>query len=124
MDCIFCTLFDSNYLDKGITLYKSMEKHIPEFKLYVFAFDDKCYNILKKENYSYLIPISLEEFETSALLKVKKERTQAEYCWTCSPWIIKHVIDKYSEPICTYIDADMGFLSSPQPVFEEMKKRD
>ena len=123
MDCIFCTLFDSNYLDKGITLYKSMEKHIPKFKLYVFAFDDKCYNILKRENYSHLIPISLEEFETPELLKVKKERTQAEYCWTCSPWVIKHVIEHYNEQICTYIDADMMFFSSPQPVFDEMHQK-
>lgn len=123
MDCVFCTLFDSNYLDKGLTLYKSMERHIPEFKLYVFAFDDKCYEILKNENYPGLIPISLEEFETPELLKVKSERTRAEYCWTCSPWIIKHVLDHFHEKICTYIDADMEFFSSPQPVFDEMRKR-
>jgi len=123
MDCIFCTLFDSNYLDKGITLYKSMERCIPDFRLYVFAFDDKCYEVLKKENYSNLIPVSLNEFETPELLKVKEERTRAEYCWTCSPWIVKYVIDHYNEPICTYIDADMEFFSSPQPVFDEMRKK-
>lgn len=123
MDCVFCTLFDSNYLDKGITLYKSMEEHIAEFKLYVFAFDDKCYEILKKENYDHLIPISLKEFETPELLKVKGERTRAEYCWTCSPWVIKHVIDKCGEDICTYIDSDMEFFSSPQPVFDEMREK-
>lgn len=121
MDCIFCTLFDSNYLDKGITLYKSMERCIPEFRLYVFAFDDKCYEVLEKENYSYLIPVSLSEFETPELLKVKEERTRAEYCWTCSPWIVKHVLDHYNEHICTYIDADMEFFSTPQPVFDEMR---
>lgn len=123
MDCIFCTLFDSNYLDKGITLYKSMEKHMMDFKLYVFAFDDKCYEILKSENYDKLIPISLKEFETPDLLKVKQERTRAEYCWTCSPWIIKHILDKYEEPICTYIDADMDFFSTPQSVFDEMREK-
>ncbi len=121
MDCIFCTLFDSNYLDKGLTLYQSMERCISQFKLYVFAFDEKCYEILKLENYEHLIPISLVEFETPELLKVKAERTRAEYCWTCSPWIIKHVLDKYHEEICTYIDADMEFFSSPQSVFDEMR---
>lgn len=123
MDCVFCTLFDSNYLDKGITLYKSMERFIAEFKLYVFAFDDKCYEILKKENYRYLIPVSLSEFETPELLRVKKERTGTEYCWTCSPWVIKHVLDHYGEKICTYIDSDMEFFSSPQVVFDEMRKK-
>ena len=123
MDCVFCTLFDSNYLDKGITLYKSMERCIKDFRLYVFAFDDKCYEVLKEEAYPNLVLISLEEFETPELLKVKKERTRAEYSWTCSPWVIKHVLDHYNEPICTYIDADMEFFSSPQPVFDEMRKR-
>ena len=123
MDCVFCTLFDSNYLDKGITLYKSMERVIPEFKLYVFCFDSLCYEVLGKENYEHLIPVSLSEFETPDLLKVKKERTRAEYCWTCSPWIVKHVIDRFKEPICTYIDADMEFFSSPQPVFDEMRRK-
>ena len=121
MDNVFCTLFDSNYIDKGITLYLSMAKHLDDFRLYVFAFDDKCYEILRNEAYQGLIPVSLAEFETPDLLRVKKERTRAEYCWTCSPWIIKHVLDHYHEGICTYIDADMEFFSSPQPVFDEMR---
>ena len=121
MDTVFCTLFDSNYLDKGLTLYYSMVRNIPNFRLYVFAFDDLCYDILQKESLSNLIPISLKEFETKELLKVKSERTRAEYCWTCSPWVIKHVLEHYNEKICTYIDADMKFFSSPQAVFDDMK---
>lgn len=123
MDLIFCTLFDSNYLDKGITLYQSMKKCLNNFKLYVFAFDERCCEILKKENLENVTVVSLKQFETEELLKVKKERTAAEYCWTCSPWIIKHVIEEYQEHICTYIDADMQFFSSPQPVFDEMRRR-
>ena len=122
MDCVFCTLFDSNYLDKGITLYQSMERCMDDFRLYVFAFDDVCYEILNKENYSHMVLISLKEFETAELLEVKGKRTKAEYCWTCTPWIIKHVLDYYNEPICTYIDADMEFFSSPQCVFDEMRE--
>lgn len=122
MDCVFCTLFDTNYLDKGITLYQSMLENITEFRLYVFAFDDDCYDILQKEKYPNLVPVSLKEFETEELLKVKNERTKAEYCWTCTPWIIKHVLDCFNEDICTYIDADMQFFSSPQFIFDKMRK--
>ena len=50
MDLIFCTLFDSNYIDKGLVLYDSMVRTMPEFKLYAFAFDKKCEDILEKEN--------------------------------------------------------------------------
>lgn len=125
MDHIYCTLFDSNYLDKGIVLYDSMCETLKEFKLYVFAFDEKCKVILKNEqkHRDKLIVISLEEFETEELKRVKIERTKAEYCWTCSPWIIKYVFEKYHESICTYIDADMMFFSSPQSVFDDMRKK-
>lgn len=120
---IFCTLFDSNYLDKGITLYQSMQNNLQDFRLYVFAFDDNCYEVLLAENLPNLTVVSLKEFETPELLSVKDERTKAEYCWTCSPWIIKHVFDYYHETICTYIDADMFFFSDPGVVFEDMRKR-
>lgn len=45
---IFCTLFDSNYIDKGLSLYWSMRKNIDNFKLYIFAFDTQCYEVLLK----------------------------------------------------------------------------
>ena len=63
MDNIFCTLFDSNYLDKGLVLYDSMCKYIGDFKLYVFAFDQKCYDIIKAEDKDNLVPIFLLELE-------------------------------------------------------------
>lgn len=122
MKQIFCTLFNSNYLDKGLVLYDSMCRHISHFTLYVFAFDDKCYEILKSENLENMVIVSLKEFENPDLLKVKKERTPAEYCWTCSSWTIKYVLEHCGESICTYIDADMMFFSSPQPIFDDMKK--
>lgn len=122
MDTIFCTIFDSNYLDKGLVLYDSMQQCMKEFKLYVFAFDQKSEKILLKENRENMIVVGLREFETDELLKVKKERTRAEYCWTCSSWSIKYVLEHYQEAICTYIDADMMFFSNPQCIFDEMRK--
>ncbi len=119
---IFCTLFDSNYIDKGLVLFDSMKKNIGDFKLYVVAFDDKTYDILSAEADDRLIPISLADFETPQLLAVKADRTRAEYCWTCSSWSIKYVLEHYKEPICTYIDADMRFFASPASEFEKMHK--
>ena len=122
-DQIFCTLFDSNYLDKGIVLYQSMVEHLePDFRLYVFAFDDIAERILKNENYSNMTVVSLHDFETAELLKVKSERSRAEYCWTCTAWTIKYVIENYGEQVCTYIDADMMFFGNPQIVFDQMRK--
>ena len=44
----FCTLFDSFYLTRGITMYKSLEKTGIDFHLYIFAFDDASLKILKQ----------------------------------------------------------------------------
>lgn len=123
MDLIFCTTFDSNYLDKGLVLYDSMNKCMDEFRLYIFAMDSKCEKILKEEDLKNVIVIGMDEFETPALLKAKAERTKAEYCWTCSSWSIKHVLERYNEKICTYIDADMMFFSNPQCIFDELHRK-
>ena len=120
---IYCTLFDSNYLDKGLVLYRSLCACESSFRLYVFAFDDHCREILEREALEHMVVVSEEQFETEALRAVKGERTRAEYCWTCTPWIIKHVLDRYHEPVCTYIDADMMFFSSPQYIFDDMLRK-
>lgn len=116
----FCTLFNSNYLSRGLALYESLQKHCPGFKLYVFAFDDNCYNFLKAQNHAHLVPISLQEFEDEQLLAVKPSRSMAEYCWTCTPSTILFCIAKFNLPSCTYIDADMIFYNNPAILLAEM----
>ncbi len=116
----FCTLFNSNYLSRGLVLYESLLKHCPNFHLYVFAFDDSTFEFLEKQNYSHLTVISLKEFEDEKLLNVKSTRSMAEYCWTCTPSTILYSITKYNLDNCTYIDADMLFVSNPQVLIEEM----
>ncbi|HEY5772579.1 MAG TPA: hypothetical protein VIS75_08120 [Chitinophagaceae bacterium] len=115
----FCTLFDSNYLSRGLALYHSLQK-VSSFHLYVVAFDDKCYNYLENASLPDLTVISLKEFEDEALLKIKDGRTTAEYCWTCTSSVILFCLKKYDLPACTYIDADMLFYSDPQVLLDEM----
>lgn len=120
---VFCTLFDSNYLDKGLVLFDSLKKVVDDFKLYVIAFDDKCYEVLSDIADKRIVPISMKEFETEELLIAKSNRTRGEYCWTCSCFSIAYVLDNY-EDICTYIDADLYFYSNPQCVIDEMIEHD
>lgn len=114
-----CTLFDSNYLDKGLTLYCSLCDVCSNFILYIFAFDDISFRILKDMHLNNMEIIGLEKFETKELLEVKEKRTRGEYCWTCTPIIIEYVLDNYNVENCTYIDADMFFYQSPQTLLEE-----
>jgi hypothetical protein len=116
----FCTLFDSNYLSRGIAMYDSLKRNCSNFHLYIIAFDDKAYAILNKLALENITIISLKEFENEKLLAVKLTRSRAEYCWTCTPSTILYIFNTYKVENCTYIDADLYFYSSPQVLFDEM----
>lgn len=116
----FCTLFDSNYLSRGMAMYHSLSSHCPDFHLYVFAFDDRSCQFLKEQDYPGLTVISLSEFENEALLKIKPTRTPAEYCWTCTPSTIWYAIQRFNLDNCTYVDADLYFFSDPNMLVNEM----
>lgn len=118
----FCTLFDSNYLDRGVLMYRSLEKHCPEFILHIFAFDDDSYKVLKKMKLKNTNIISLHEFEDAELLSVKNTRSHVEYMWTCSSSIILYVLKKFKVNMCTYVDADLIFYSDPSILLKEMGK--
>lgn len=115
----FCTLFDSNYLARGISLYESLKQRCATFHLYVVAFDDIAYNYLQTAGMENLTAIRLSDFEDEELLKVKPTRSVAEYCWTCTSSAILYCINTYNLPSCTYIDADMIFYQDPRILIEE-----
>jgi len=104
-------------------MYLSLEKYCDNFHLYVYAFDDNCFHYLQSKNYQHLTVISLAAFENEELLAVKKQRTAAEYCWTCSSSTIYHAITTYNLDNCTYLDADMLFYSNPRVLIEEMGEK-
>ena len=84
----FCTLFDSNYLTRALVLYESLHATGEAFVLYAVCFDSLSHSILGDLNLPALVRISLAEFETESLLKVKPTRKPGEYCWTCTPHVI------------------------------------
>lgn len=121
---IFCTLFDSNYLDKGLTLYASMKEVMDDFKLYILAMDEKCHEILSDMELSHVTVISQKEFEDEELLQIKETRARAEYCWTCTASLLDYVFETYHENYCTYIDSDLYFFKNPKVLIEEMLNHD
>ena len=115
-----CTLFDSNYLSRGLALYASLQNVSNKFHLFVIAFDKQSYDYLQKASLPSLTVISLHDFEDNDLLEIKSSRSAAEYCWTCTPSAILYCLEKYNLPSCTYIDADLFFYDDPQLLLNEM----
>jgi hypothetical protein len=116
----FCTLFDSFYLAKGIALYYSLERTCTNFHLYIFAFDEKSYQYLVSLNLESATIINLKQFEDPELLKVKPTRTIAEYCWTSTSSTILYCLTNFDIESCTYLDADLFFVNSPDIIFNEI----
>jgi hypothetical protein len=122
----FCTYFDSNYMAMGLTLYRSLMAHAAPFTLWVLCFDDAAHGILTRLGLENLRPVSLREFEEGddALRDAKKNRSRAEYIFTCTPsWPI-YLLNRFPEiDIITYLDADLWFYSSPEPIYREFGDR-
>ncbi len=116
----FCTLFDSNYIHKGLALYESLSAVSDNFHLYVVAFDDECYKILKELDLQNLTALYQAVIENDELLNVKPTRNRAEYCWTAGPTMIYYFIINYNLDHCAYVDSDLMFFSSFLPIYEEI----
>ena len=119
----FCTYFDSNYLIKGLALYRSLAQHCSRFNLWVLCMDRAAYNILSLMNLPELRLISLDEFENNdeALLAAKKNRSLIEYYFTCTPSLPLYILDNWPEvDRITYLDADLFFFAPPEQIYDEL----
>lgn len=116
----YCTLFNTNYLTRGIAMLESLAKHTTEYQIYVLCFDDITYKILDERKIPHTILITLDEFEDKELLACKPTRSLGEYCWTCTPALIYYCITHFALPFCTYIDADLYFFDNPNILIDEM----
>jgi hypothetical protein len=123
-DRVYCTCFDSNYLSRGLALYRSLQRHAAGSRLWVLCLDDACHRYLAKLGLPHLIAVSLAEFEAAdpAVAATRPSRSRVEYYFTLTPaWLI-HVLDREpkSEWV-TYLDGDLYFFDSPARIFDELE---
>ncbi len=119
----FCTYFDINYIHRGLTLYRSLERHSSQFTLWILCFDDQTYNLLSLLNLSSAKLIKRKEFEAGddKLVTAQSDRSLVEYYWTCTPSLPLFIFKQNQEldSIC-YVDADVFFFSDPSPIFNSL----
>lgn len=119
----YCTYFDSYYLLRGLTLYKSLQKHAEPFVLWVLCCDEASAKTIETLAQDDLRPVRMHEVEEyqPLLLEAKANRNHVEYLWTFSPIWPQFLFDREPEiDLLTYLDADLFFYDSPEPIFEEM----
>jgi hypothetical protein len=117
----FCTLFDVNYLAKGVAMLRSLQRFCPNSHVYVLCMDDQTKLILESLRFSHITYLTLEEVEDQDLLDIKPGRNRAEYCWTLSPCLPWYVLMNNGDiEFITYLDADLYFYSDIQPILDEI----
>ena len=118
----YVTLFDSTFLPQGLALHASMQRHAGAFHLWILCVDDLAHELLQKIALANATPLRLSSLESDALRAARAQRTRGEYCWTLTPCAPRFVFeaDRSVERV-TYIDADIQFLKSPAPLFEEFE---
>ena len=118
----YVTLFDNNFLPHGLCLHASLQRHGGAHVLWIVCMDDTVERHLKRLALPNVRLIALTEAETKQLRRVKADRTRAEYCWTVTPFAPDFVfsLDPSAQRV-TYLDADLFFFASPQPLFAELE---
>ena len=117
----FCTLFDQNYLLKAIVMIESLARHCNNAVIHVLCMDERTRRILNALDLPGVLMLSLSDVEDDALLRVKRSRSIAEYCWTLSSSLCLHVMEMRPEVgAITYVDADLVFFSNLDPIFDEI----
>lgn len=119
----YCTYFDHRYLPRALALVQSLEAHATPFHLWVLCLDGACSSALKSLKLPHLTPLDLAELEEENpdLVSVKPDRSPAEYYFTCSPFLPLYLFSRHPDiDLLTYLDADLYFYSTPEPLFHEM----
>lgn len=122
----FCTYFDRNYLLRGLTLYRSLVATGCPFQLHVLALDDEVASLVERLALSNLHCFLLADLEqwAPALLTAKANRRLIEYYFTLTPQLPLFLFDRCPEiRLVTYLDADLFFYASPEPLFVELGER-
>ena len=120
----YCTYFDRHYLTRGLALLESLRQHeTSRFTLFVVCMDEITRVILAQLAIPeiHLIPLHEIEQRDEVLLSTKRSRSLVEYYWTMTPTIILRILERNRRiDLLTYLDADLFFFSSPQPIFDEL----
>ncbi|MFN9709792.1 MAG: hypothetical protein ACK55K_00070 [Bacteroidota bacterium] len=121
----FATLFDINYLSRGVALYESLRKHEDLFMLYVLCLDNETHQYFndRHEQYKHIQAIPLTDLENfdQDLLEAKTNRSKVEYYFTISPCLPLFLLRQFNLPhICT-LDADILFYDSTDSIFNHLE---
>ncbi len=120
-----CTIVQGKYAYRAIALFKSFQKFHFNSNFYILSLDEESDKILSQINSDILNIISFKNFENESLLKLRNERSIAEYCWTCKPYFISHIFNFFKDKNkwIFYIDADSCIFGNLSEVIKNISDK-
>lgn len=122
----FTTLFDKNYLARGLVLIESLQQFSESFVIYILCLDDFTavffHQNIKRYPQVVVILLTDIEIDDEALVKIKTDRKKIEYYFTLSPCLPLFLFRKYNLSHICSLDADIKFYSTPQPLFDYLNE--
>src|SRR6266480_222524 len=118
----FCTLFDRNYIARGLALYRSLVRHCGDFMLHVLCLDAPTLHVLRTLALprTELITVETLEHGDHDLRGARSDRTPLEFYFTCKPVLLGYILDRNADiSRVEYLDADLYFFSDPSAAEEE-----
>lgn len=119
----YCTLFDRNYLARGLALYESLAATHSTYFLTVLCLDQFVFDALSAQALTNveLLPLERLERHDPHLAATRPTRTAAEYCFTCKSILMRYVFERHPNATrITYLDSDLYFFNSPTPLNAEI----
>lgn len=113
----FCTYFDAHYLTRGLALYRSLEAHAGDFRLFVLALDVETKSTLERLCLPNVVLMEISELEAShpELPALRGTRTRAGFYMTLTPLLLAQVLARDpSVQSLAYLDADLMFFANPR----------
>jgi hypothetical protein len=120
---VYCTYFDHRYLTRGVTMIESLRRVGETGSVWVLCLSDEAFEVLGTLGLPAVVPLRLEDFERAnpRVTSVREQRSAMEYIFTLTPYLVRHVIHLSPEADwVTYLDADLWFFDSPQPIYDEL----
>jgi hypothetical protein len=120
----YCTLFDCNYLIRGLALHSSLVRHSGAARLFILCLDTPTQEALSALSLPRveLVPLSVLEDWDRELKASRSNRSAVEFYFTCKSALMRYLLarDPGIERL-TYLDSDLFFFSDPGVVEEQVK---
>lgn len=118
----YCTLFDRNYLTRGLALYGSLSRHCKNFRLVVLCLDETVPDILEALALQNLEVVRLSSLAESdpEVVRTRAQRAPVEFYFTCKPALMRFIAHRYPDARrITYHDSDLYYFSDPESLERE-----